>query len=220
MPIDLQPVIETSGSNRQTLHQRIFERGARGLRLVGSRCAGPDCNSDRLLSLHIYTSRPHAEMRAHACRGRGLPGLPWCLHLRPLCMPTGVVTTPLEAKLVAVTAQRMSGEPGRDARMAPGVEKGSRMAGTPAGRPTIQGNPRPREGNQPGIIQRAGAPVGGQALGTPRRSRPGTVRVAEAREDATARGRSRSCPGVTLGDEGGQGERTRSRHSVLEQSLL
>ena len=54
----LQPTSEHIGG--------YFARGARGLRLVGNRCARPDCNDDRLVSLHIYTSWPCAEIRAHA----------------------------------------------------------------------------------------------------------------------------------------------------------
>ena len=33
----------------------------KGLRLLGSRCTGPDCAADRLLSPHIHTSLPCVE---------------------------------------------------------------------------------------------------------------------------------------------------------------
>ncbi len=67
-------------------------------------------------------------------------------------------------KLIGGHSAGVSGSPGRDTRMPPGLEDGPRD-GRAAGRvPGDLGDPGPGDGRQPGIIQRAGLR---QAAGPP-----------------------------------------------------
>src|SRR5207344_1156037 len=78
------------------------------------RCAGADCTGDRLLGLHIYTSRPCPEMRAHAADR--VFRIVVVLASRLSC-PLHWGPSPLAAKLVAGHGAGDEREPGRDARM-------------------------------------------------------------------------------------------------------
>ena len=192
------------------LYRQISEGYQGNLRDV-SRPAGLR-STQHAASLPCILMYSSPALRRHAHAADSVSGLPWCLISVRCACPRG------RYQFAGGEADRRhgaAGERGTRPRRPDGAgrREASRMAGTATGRPTITGNPGPRERNQPGIIRRAGAPAGGQAFGTPRRSRPGTVQVAEAQEDATAGGRPRSCPGVTLGDEDGQGERAQSRGS-------
>jgi hypothetical protein len=121
----------------------------------------------------------------------GSSGLPWWRHPRLPCLLHGA-PSPLAAKLVAVTAQGVSGDPGRNAGQVhedPGRSRGRGMDVTPG---SSSGGPDP----------------GTSRWSSPARSRsPGTG-------GCGCPARPHLCPAVTLSDMGGQGERSPSRRSV------
>jgi hypothetical protein len=106
--------------------------------------------------------------RIRSCRRQGLPGLPWRWHSRPSCCRTG--PSPLAVRLIAG-----HGAWGGREKLRPGRPDAARLEGglrLPGGCLEASGDPGPEEGRQPGIIQRAGAPAGGQGPGTSRWSPP------------------------------------------------
>jgi hypothetical protein len=140
----------------------------------------------------------------YGCRRQGLLGSLWCWHSRPSCMRHGD-RCPWRRSWSRVTAQGVSGSPGRDARMPPGPR--GWIFGWPGCMETL-GDPGPGGTDaSPGFIQREPR-TAGQVPGMSRWSRPLRSRVARG---VRLPGTSAPCPAVTLSDTGGQGERAHSR---------
>ena len=142
---------------------------------------------NRLLGLHIYTSRPRPEMRAHAADR--VSGPPWRWHLRPQVHAAGV--RHLTAKPVRRSrAKGQRREPGQDDPDAAGAQDLD-----PDRRQALALDYRrvPHPGRRP-------CP---RTLRQSRPPRPRPPRRSSKRLPETPV----SLPGITLSDEGGQGER-------------
>ena len=131
--------------------------------------------------------------------------MPWCagVPVRRACRTEAV---PLAVELIEGHGAGGEREPGRDARMPPGLEE--RAPGWPAvgrvpadpGRSGRETDASAGSSSRPGFRQTARRP------GTSRWSRPARSRVAGVQEGAAARCVA-PCPDITLSDERGQEER-------------